>query len=158
MAFGFGRLAVLESKLDIYEDLSKEMLDKLERAVGTISENSNRVAVILERHENRLDESERADKLIIGMLEEMKERHDKDHEVVQNRISTIQKKVDANAKFVIGAGAVLATLVAVLQVVPPIMKVLTDSKMSASIVETNLGYVAFGEEVHFPHFLTSREI
>ena len=47
MAFGFGRLAVLESKLDIYEDLSKEMLDKLERAVGTISENSNRVAVIL---------------------------------------------------------------------------------------------------------------
>ena len=57
MAFGLGRLAVLESKLDIYEDLSKEMLDKLERAVGTISENSNRVAVILERHENRLDES-----------------------------------------------------------------------------------------------------
>jgi len=79
MAFGLGRLAVLESKLDIYEDLSKEMLDKLERAVGTISENSNRVAVILERHENRLDESERADKLIIGMLEEMKERHEKDH-------------------------------------------------------------------------------
>ena len=30
MAFGLGKLAVLESKLDIYEDLSKEMLDKLE--------------------------------------------------------------------------------------------------------------------------------
>ena len=28
MAFGLGKLAVLESKLDIYEDLSKEMLDK----------------------------------------------------------------------------------------------------------------------------------
>ena len=53
---GLGKLAVLESKLDIYEDLSKEMLDKLERAVGTISENSNRVAVILERHENRFDD------------------------------------------------------------------------------------------------------
>ena len=133
MAFGFGRLAVLESKLDIYEDLSKEMLDKLERAVGTISENSNRVAVILERHENRLDESERADKLIIGMLEEMKERHEKDHELVNTRISIIQKKVDANAKFVIGAGAVLATLVALLQVAPPIFKILTESKASAMI-------------------------
>ena len=133
MAFGFGRLAVLESKLDIYEDLSKEMLDKLERAVGTISENSNRVAVILERHENRLDESERADKLIIGMLEEMKERHEKDHELVNTRISTIQKKVDTNAKFVIGAGAVLATLVALLQVAPPIFKILTESKASAMI-------------------------
>ena len=133
MAFGLGRLAVLESKLDIYEDLSKEMLDKLERAVGTISENSNRVAVILERHENRLDESERADKLIIGMLEEMKERHEKDHTLVNGRISNIQKKVDANAKFVIGAGAVLATLVAILQVVPPIFKILTDDTSTASI-------------------------
>ena len=133
MAFGLGRLAVLESKLDIYEDLSKEMLDKLERAVGTISENSNRVAVILERHENRLDESERADKLIIGMLEEMKERHEKDHTLVNSRINNIQKKVDANAKFVIGAGAVLATLVAILQVAPPIFKILTDDKSTASM-------------------------
>ena len=133
MPFGLGRLAVLESKLDIYEDLSKEMLDKLERAVGTISENSNRVAVILERHENRLDESERADQLIIGMLEEMKERHEKDHTLVNSRINNIQKKVDANAKFVIGAGAVLATLVAILQVAPPIFKILTDDKSTASM-------------------------
>ncbi len=135
---GLGKLAVLESKLDIYEDLSKEMLDKLERAVGTISENSNRVAIILERHENRLDESDRADKLIIGMLEEMKERHDKDHELVQTRISKIQKKVDSNAKFVIGTTAVLATLVAVLQVVPPIFKLLTPSANAGNMVEAEI--------------------
>tara|TARA_B100001142_G_scaffold328600_1_gene389178 strand:+ start:1352 stop:1780 length:429 start_codon:yes stop_codon:yes gene_type:complete len=138
MAFGLGRLAVLESKLDIYEDLSKEMLDKLERAVGTISENSNRVAVILERHENRLDESERADKLIIGMLEEMKDRHEKDHTLVNSRINGIQKKVDANAKFVIGSGAVLATLVAILQVVPPIVNVLTDDMKTANMLGESL--------------------
>jgi len=125
VAFGLGKLAVLESKLDIYEDLSKEMLDKLERAVGTISDNSNKIAIILERHENRLDESERSDQLILNMLEELKERHEKDTETIHNRITTLQKKVDVNAKFVIGAGAVLATLVAVLQVVPPIIKVLT---------------------------------
>ena len=133
MAFGLGKLAVLESKLDIYEDLSKEMLDKLERAVGTISENSNRVAVILERHENRLDESERADKLIIGMLEEMKERHEKDNETIHNRVSALQKKVEVNARFVIGAGAVLATLVAILQVVPPVIEALTASPTQVSI-------------------------
>lgn len=131
----FGKLKVLESKLDIYEDLSKEMLDKLERAVGTISDNSNKVAVILERHENRLDESERADKLIIGMLEEMKERHEKDNETIHQRVSVLQKKVEVNAKFVIGAGAVLATLVAVLQVVPPIVKVLTPAA-NASMMPT----------------------
>lgn len=133
MPFGLQKLAVLESKLSIYEDLSKEMLDKLEKAVGTISENSNKIAVILERHENRLDESERADKLIIGMLEEMKDRHEKDNETIHNRVSALQKKVEVNAKFVIGAGAVLATLVAVLQVVPPIVKVLTPADNTATM-------------------------
>ena len=70
---GIGKIAVLESKLDIYEELSKEMLDKLEKAVGTISENSNKIAIILERHENRLDENERSDQLILKMLEEIKD-------------------------------------------------------------------------------------
>ena len=138
MAFGLGKLAVLESKLNIYEDLSKEMLDKLEKAVGTISDNSNKIAIILERHENRLDESERSDQLILNMLEELKERHDKDNETIHNRITTLQKKVDTNAKFVIGAGAVLATLVAVLQVVPPIIKVLTPTANGAIMGEVSM--------------------
>ena len=130
MAFGLGKLAVLESKLNIYEDLSKEMLDKLEKAVGTISDNSNKIAIILERHENRLDESERSDQLIIGMLEELKGRQEKEVGIIHERIDKIQKKVDVNAKFVIGAGAVLATLVAVLQVVPPVLKALTSDTAS----------------------------
>ncbi|WAX22936.1 hypothetical protein [Synechococcus phage S-M1] len=131
MAFGLQKLAVLESKLDIYEDLSKEMLDKLERAVGTISENSNKIAIILERHEGRLEESERTDKLIIKMIEDLKDKVDKDHENMHQRVSLLQKKVETNAKFVIGAGAVLATLVAVLQVVPPVVKLLTPSLQSS---------------------------
>jgi len=135
MAFGLQKLAVLESKLDIYEDLSKEMLDKLERAVGTISENSNKIAIILERHEGRLEESERTDKLIIKMIEDLKTKVDKDHEVMHQRVSQLQKKVDTNAKFVIGAGAVLATLVAILQVVPPIIKVLTPQSSAVSMSE-----------------------
>ena len=133
MAFGLGKLAVLESKLNIYEDLSKEMLDKLERAVTTISDNSNKIAVVLERHENRLDESERADNLILQMLEEIKERHEKDNELIHTRVSQLQKKVDTNARFVVGAGAVLATLVAILQVVPPIIKVLTPQASTGTL-------------------------
>ena len=138
MPFGLGKLAVLESKLDIYEDLSKEMLDKLEKAVGTISDNSNKVAIILERHENRLDESERADQLILKMLEEMKTKQEKDNELIHTRVSALQKKVDVNAKFVIGAGAVLATLMAILQVVPPIIKVLTPTANGAIMGEVSM--------------------
>jgi len=129
--FGLGKLQVLESKLDIYEDLSKEMLEKLERAVFTISENSNKVSVILERHESRLDESQRSDQLIIKMIEEMKTQEEKNHQILHERIDRIQKKVDSNQKFVVGAGAVLATLVVVLQVVPGLIRVLIPSTGSA---------------------------
>ena len=65
------------------------------------------------------------------MLEEMKTRHEKDNELIHQRVTTLQKKVDTNARFVIGAGAVLATLVAVLQVVPPMIKVLTPTTNGA---------------------------
>ena len=127
MAFGLGKLAVLESKLDIYEDLSKEMLDKLERA-----------AIILERHETRLDEGDKSNQLIIKMIEEMKEKQTKDNEVLHERISTVQKKVDSNAKFVVGAGAVLATVVTVLQVLPPVLKVLTPQLSTSMIGGTHV--------------------
>ena len=131
MAFGLGKLAVLESKLDIYEDLSKEMLDKLERAVSTISENSNRVSVILERHESRLDEGDKSNQLIIRMIEEMKVTEEKNHNILHERIDRIQKKVDANQRFVIGAGAVLATLGLVAQIAFPIYRTLTTSNQTS---------------------------
>ena len=87
MAFGLGKLAVLESKLDIYEDLSKEMLDKLERAVGTISENSNKIAIILERHENRLDEGERTNEAIMKLVERVEQKVDK----VEDRVNQLSR-------------------------------------------------------------------
>ena len=61
------------------------------------------------------------------MIEEMKDQEEKNHRILHDRIDRIQKKVDSNQKFVVGAGAVLATLVAVLQVVPPLVKVLTPT-------------------------------
>ena len=76
--FGLAKLEVLQSKLDIYEDLSKEMLDKLERAVSTISDNSNKIAIVLERHENRLDEGERVNDAIVQMI--------KDHQKYDDRM------------------------------------------------------------------------
>jgi septation ring formation regulator EzrA len=87
MAFGLGKLAQLETKLDIYEELSKEMLDKLERAVATISENSNRVAIVLERHESRLDKSDENDRAILKLIEKVEEKLDG----VESRVNDISR-------------------------------------------------------------------
>jgi len=136
MAFGLGKLAVLESKLDIYEDLSKEMLDKLERAVATISENSNRVAIILERHENRLNESDRADELILKMVQELKEEVSDIDKSVREKFSEQNKKIEENQKWIWMAGAVLTTAVTVLQVLPMIGYSLTPTAQSAIVKST----------------------
>ena len=133
MAFGLGKLAVLESKLDIYEDLYKEMLDKLERAVGTISDNSNKVAIILERHENRLEEGEKANTAIIQMIKDHQKYDDRMFKQLDEKITELDKKTEKNTKFVIGATAVIATVVTVLQVAPPIARLLTQPSVSATM-------------------------
>lgn len=133
MAFGLQKLAVLESKLDIYEDLSKEMLDKLERAVATISENSNRVAIILERHESRLAESERADQLIIKMIEELKEEIEDIDKGVKLKFHDQNKKIEENQKWIWMAGAVLTTAVTLLQILPNLGWSLTPATKTSKI-------------------------
>tara|TARA_A100001234_G_scaffold31760_1_gene24580 strand:+ start:3454 stop:3867 length:414 start_codon:yes stop_codon:yes gene_type:complete len=115
MAFGIGRISVLESKVDIYEELSKEMLGKLEKAVATISENSNKVAVILERHENRLNESDKNDALILSMLEDVKISNTKEHKAVIERIEKVESKVSDLYKFRWVAVGIAIAAVAALQ-------------------------------------------
>ena len=135
MAFGLGKLQVLESKLDIYEDLSKEMLDKLERAVSTISDNSNKIAIVLERHENRLDEGERTNMTIMKMIEDHQKYDDRMFESLAGRFLDLEKKVERNTKFVIGATAVIATVVTIAQVAVP---VLTRTSVTSTITGTEL--------------------
>jgi len=89
MPFGFGNnVNVLEAKFQIYEDLSKEMLDKLERAVDKISESNQSVALILERHENRLEQSDKADAAIIELIKGINTKLDK-----------LEKRIDELSKF-----------------------------------------------------------
>ena len=90
MAFGFGKteISVLEAKFSIYEDLSKEMLDKLERAVDKISESNMNVALILERHESRFEQSDRADKAIMSLIER-----------VEKKLDDLESRVDVITKF-----------------------------------------------------------
>ena len=133
MAFGLQKLAVLESKLDIYEDLSKEMLDKLERAVTTISDNSNKVAIILERHESRLNEGDKANQAIIKMINDHQNYDEKMFARMDEKFEELDKKVDKNSKFVIGAMAVITTIVTILQVAPPIIRVLTPRTTAVSM-------------------------
>ena len=101
------KVAVLESKLDIYEDLSREMLSKLEAAVEKISEGNNRIAQILTKHDERIEQSMKTDSLIIKMIDELKETEDKNNKIIHERIDKLQVDIKGFAKFRWQVGGVL---------------------------------------------------
>jgi len=101
------KVAVLESKLDMYEELSKEMLSKLETAVEKISEGNNRIATILAKHDERIDQSIKSDELIIKMIDELKETEEKNNKIIHDRIDRLQVEIKAFSKFRWQVGGVL---------------------------------------------------
>lgn len=93
------RMAVLEEKLSVYEELSREMLAKLESAVDKISEANQNVAKILVRHEERLDQSLQSDASIIRLIEELREQNKIEFKRVDDEMLSLKASIDnANAK------------------------------------------------------------
>ena len=101
------KVAVLESKLDMYEELSREMLTKLETAVDKISEGNTQIATILAKHDERIEQSIKSDELIIKMIDEIKSTEEKNHKVIHDRIDRLQIEIKAFSKFRWQVGGVL---------------------------------------------------
>ena len=133
--FSDSKVAQLEAKLDIYEDLSREMLAKLESAVDKISEGNARIATILAKHDERIEQSIKSDDLIIKMIDEIKDSNEKNYQIIHGRIDKIQEEIKAFSKFrwqiggvlvvvalLIGAGSRLAPLI----LTPPAQQVILD--------------------------------
>ena len=105
--FSDSKVAQLETKLDIYEELSREMLAKLETAVDKISEGNTRIAQILAKHDERIEQSIKSDELIIKMIDEMKASEEKNHQIIHGRIDKLQEEIKAFSKFRWQVGGVL---------------------------------------------------
>jgi CHASE3 domain sensor protein len=93
------RMAVLEEKLSVYEELSKEMLTKLESAVDKISEANQNVAKILVRHEERIDQTLQSDAAIIKLLDEMKKQNQERFSDIDGTLKDHEKRISDIAKF-----------------------------------------------------------
>ena len=133
--FSDSKVAQLEAKLDIYEELPREMLAKLENAVDKISEGNARIATILAKHDERIEQSIKSDDLIIKMIDEIKDSNEKNYQIIHGRIDKIQEELKSFSKFrwqiggvlvvvalLIGAGSRLAPLF----LTPPAQQVILD--------------------------------
>jgi hypothetical protein len=113
------KLDVLESKLNIYESLSREMLDKLETAVDKISDANQHIANILAKHDERIEQSIKTDELIIKMIEDVKDQNSKEHGTVIKRLETVEANVAELSKFKWQAASLVGAAVLIVGLVVP---------------------------------------
>jgi hypothetical protein len=113
------KLAVLESKLNIYEELSREMLSKLESAVDKISEGNNRIATILAKHDERIEQSIKTDDLIVKIIDEVKEENRQDHARVIKRLETVENTIAELSKFKWQSLAIVSAIVFAMGILTP---------------------------------------
>lgn len=113
------KLDVLESKLNIYESLSREMLDKLENAVDKISEGNSRIATILAKHDERIEQSLKTDELMIRMIEDVKHSNSEEHRAVIKRLEKVEANVNELSKFKWQAAALVGAAILLVGMVVP---------------------------------------
>ena len=115
------KLDVLESKLNIYESLSREMLDKLEAAVDKISDANQHIANILTKHDERIEQSIKTDELLVRMIDDGKKQNTVEHNRVIVRIESIEKNVNDLIKFRWQAAAIIGATILLAGIVVPFL-------------------------------------
>jgi len=132
------KLDVLESKLNIYEALSREMLDKLENAVDKISDANKDISTLLAKHDERIEQSIKTDELLVKMIEDVKEQNSKEHAAVIKRLETVELNVNELSKFKWQAVALVGAAVLLVGVVVPFLDNLMPMHYNGGSQQTHL--------------------
>jgi hypothetical protein len=135
---GNAKLDVLESKLNIYESLSREMLDKLEKAVDKISDANQRIANILTKHDERIEQSIKTDDIIIKMIEDVRHQNSIEHDSVIKRLESVEANVNELSKFKWQAAALVGAAVLVLGMVVPFIDNMLGSHYNGGTEQINI--------------------
>jgi hypothetical protein len=127
------KIAILEERLSVYE----QMMERIDTAIQKIGETSQNISQMLAVHNEKIEQCNRTDNLIVSMIEDIKksskEQHDQISEKLSERIEKVEEKVEGISKFrwqVLGGLAVVAIFV---KFVPPVVSFLTPPSSPATI-------------------------
>lgn len=123
------KLDVLETKFEMYEDLSKSMLEKLDGAVTAIQENSNKIALVLEKHDNRIAMNEKFDQEQIERIKDIRQEiisvkasNTLEHAQVVEKIESLELRMESFAKWRWQATAIIGCLVFLATIGPDLLQ------------------------------------
>lgn len=105
------KVAVLEQKLMDFSNV----VSKIDDAITKLSDVNANITKMLAVHEERIEQCNKSDNLIIKMIDTLKLDNTKEHEEVVSRIEVIEKEVKEVGKIkwmTVGSGVILAILTA----------------------------------------------
>lgn len=127
------KIAVLEERLSVYE----QMMSRIDSAIQKISDTSQNISKMLAIHNEKIEQCNRTDNLIVSMIEDIKKTSKEQHEEISKelgeRIEKVEKKVESINQFkwkAVGAIAVVAFLIGI---IPTAASFLTSRTSPATI-------------------------
>jgi mevalonate kinase len=119
------KIALLEERINVYE----QMMQRIDTAIQKIGETSQNISQMLAIHNEKIEQCNRTDNIIVKMIEDIKvsskEQHEQISEKLGERIGKVEEKVESISKFrwqVLGGLAVVAIFI---KFAPPAFNLLT---------------------------------
>jgi hypothetical protein len=101
------KIAVLEERLSAYEIMMK----KIDEAIQIMGKTSQNISKMLAVHEEKIEQCGKTDNMLVNMIHELKDENREQHEVVSERMKSLESKVEEIAKFrwiIVGSVVILS--------------------------------------------------
>ena len=86
------KIALLEERINVYE----QMMERIDTAIQKIGETSQNISQMLAVHNEKIEQCNRTDNLIVAMIEDIKKSSKEQHEAISkelgDRIDNLEKK------------------------------------------------------------------
>ena len=127
------KIALLEERINVYE----QMMQRIDTAIQKIGETSQNISQMLAIHNEKIEQSNKTDNIIVKMIEDIKVSSKEQHEAMSKelgeRIEKVEEKVEGISKFrwqVLGGLAVVAILI---KFAPPMLSFLKPQQEPSKI-------------------------
>jgi exonuclease VII small subunit len=127
------KIALLEERINVYE----QMMQRIDTAIQKIGETSQNISQMLAIHNEKIEQSNKTDNIIVKMIEDIKVSSKEQHEAMSKelgeRIEKVEEKVEGISKFrwqVLGGLAVVAIFI---KFAPPMLSFLTPQQEPSKI-------------------------
>jgi chromosome segregation ATPase len=127
------KIAILEERLSVYE----QMMERIDTAIQKIGETSQNISQMLAVHNEKIEQCNRTDNLIVTMIEDIKksskEQHDAISKELGERIDILEEKVEIISQFKWKAVGAIAIVVFLIGVIPTATSLLTHPSSQSTI-------------------------